>query len=290
MGGAAVRVRGIDLAVQESGEGLPFFWGHGLLCSTAQEDDAGLFDWSDLSQDLRLIRYDARGHGRSEATLAPEGYRWPELAADLLALADGLAVERAVLGGVSMGCATALHAACVAPERTLGLVLVAPPTAWRTRPRQARIYRFSAALVRKFGVDPFRWMGQLAGLAAGDPVLAAMQRSVLDHLRRADRRAVVAALLGAAGSDLPDEDALRALEVPALILAWRDDPTHPVSSAERLADLLPEAELRVADSGDDIRGWSAEIRGFLASRVVSRVPAPSPPPAPAPGAPGEGAP
>jgi hypothetical protein len=37
-----VRVRGVDLALRESGEGRPFFWGHGLLGSMAQEDAAEL--------------------------------------------------------------------------------------------------------------------------------------------------------------------------------------------------------------------------------------------------------
>ena len=260
-----MRVRGIDLAVRESGEGLPFLWGHGLLGSAAQEDDAALLTWAELAETVRLIRYDARGHGNSEATLAPDDYRWPELARDMLALADALGIERAVLGGVSMGCATALHAAIAAPERTAALVLMAPPTAWCTRPRQARLYGFSAGLIEKVGLAPFRCLGWLGGLRVKDPVLGAMQRSILEHLRRADRRAVVAALRGAAASDLPAEDALRALQMPALILAWSGDPTHPVSTARRLAELLPDAELQVARSGEEMRGWPAEIRRFLAA-------------------------
>jgi pimeloyl-ACP methyl ester carboxylesterase len=231
-----------------------------------QEDAGGLIDWTELAPDLRLIRYDARGHGRSEATLDPKDYRWKRLARDLWALADAVGAKRPALGGVSMGCATALHAAVAAPERVRRLVLVGPPTAWHT-PRQARIYRFSAGLVERFGLRPFRCLGALASLGVRDAMLAKMQRSVMDELGRADRRAVAAALLGAAASDLPAQRALRSLEVPALVLAWRGDPTHPLSTAERIAELMPTAELCVAGSGDEMGAWPERIQAFLAAGV-----------------------
>jgi pimeloyl-ACP methyl ester carboxylesterase len=226
----------------------------------------------------RLLRYDARGHGASEATLDPADYRWPELAGDLLALADASGEKRVVLGGLSMGCATALHAAVADPSRIEALVLVAPPTAWRTRPRQARLYRTLAALIERVGLVPFRFLAALGRLAPAPPYLAKLQRSVVRQLRRADRRAVVAALRGAAASDLPEPEALRAVDVPVLLLAWRGDPAHPISTADRLAELLPHADLRVAASIDEVRAWSPSIRDFLAGL---RRPRPAVGPAPA---------
>jgi 3-oxoadipate enol-lactonase len=263
-----VKIRDVELAARDTGEGLPLIWGHGLMGSMDQEDAGGLFDWEALEQTVRVVRYDARGHGRSEATLDPRGYQWPELACDLRALADALCDEPPVLGGVSMGCATSLHAAVASPEQTGALVLVAPPTAWDTRPRQARVYRFGAEIVERVGLGPFRCFGRLASLAVRDRTLARMQRSIMDELNSADPRAVVAALRGAAESDLPQESALRKLEVPALVLAWRGDPTHPLSTAERLAELLPDAELHVAESGPDIRAWPERILGFLTSNTT----------------------
>jgi pimeloyl-ACP methyl ester carboxylesterase len=258
-------VRGVDLAVQESGEGVPFLWGHGLMGSVAQEDAADLIDWIDLAEASRLIRYDARGHGRSEVTLDPADYRWPELAQDLLSVADVLGAERAVFGGLSMGCATALHAAAAAPDRVRGLVLVAPPTAWETRARQARVYRALAGLIERFGLAPIRCVLSLARLLPAPPHLARLRRSMEDALRRADPRALVVALRGAAESDLPDPGALAAVAAPVLVLAWRHDSAHPVSTAKRLIELFPSAELHVAESLDDVRGWSLGIRTFLAT-------------------------
>ena len=51
--------------------------------------------------------------------------------------ADEQGHARYVLGGVSMGAATALAAAVQQPGRVAGLILALPPTAWDSRPRQA---------------------------------------------------------------------------------------------------------------------------------------------------------
>ena len=254
-----MRVRGVDLAIRESGTGVPLLWGHGLLGSMAQEDLADLLDWDAIATRSQLLRYDARGHGLSEATLASEDYRWPELGRDLLALADAAGAQRAVFGGLSMGCATTLHAAAAAPDRVRSLLLVAPPTAWRTRPRQARIYRAVASAVEHFGLRPFQWFISLGMLAPAPAHRAKLQRSMAESLRRADPRAVIAALRGAADSDLPDPDVLRGVGAPARVLAWRGAPTPPLSTAEQLAELLPRADLRVADSLDAVRAWSPAI-------------------------------
>jgi pimeloyl-ACP methyl ester carboxylesterase len=187
-----------------------------------------------------------------------------------------------------MGCATALHAAAAAPDRVQALVLVAPPTAWSTRPRQAQIYRVLAAVTERVGLGPLRWAASLGRLVPGASHLAKLQSSVAEHLRRADRRAVVAALRGAAASDLPGPDALRTVDLPgpdalrtvdapALVLAWRGDPAHPISTAERLAGLLPRGDLRVARSLEEVRAWSPVIRAFLAALKPPR-PAAAPPP------------
>jgi len=258
-----VRVRGTDLNVRESGKGRPFLWGHGLLVSMAQEDDVGLFDWVHKLRGIRLIRYDARGHGGSKATYRSEDYRWPALAADMLGLADALGVEKTILGGLSMGCATALHAALLQPERVEALLLVAPPTGWESRPRQARIYRVGSGILSWTGLGAFRLLSRLPLPTRSESIVAKMQQSLVSYLADSDDRAVVAALSGAADSDLPPLTALRKLAIPVLILAWRYDPAHPVATAETLARSIPNATLHVAEGLDDIRAWPELITEFL---------------------------
>jgi pimeloyl-ACP methyl ester carboxylesterase len=272
-----VKVRDIELAVRASDTGSElvadplFLWGHGLLGSVAQEDSVPIFDWSSVCAHARLVRYDARSHGDSDLDLDPAHLRWPELARDMLGLADALGAPRALLGGVSMGCATSLHAAVLAPDRVIGLMLVAPPTAWETRPRQSRFYRFGSTLVDWVGLAPFRLLAALPRPGSTSPV-AALQSGVAQHLARADARGVVTAMRGAADSDLPDRTALRALRIPALILAWHGDPVHPLSTATQLAELLPRAELHVATTLEEIRAWPERIAAFVRNVCVEAQP------------------
>ena len=69
----------------------------------------------DLSGAFRVLRYDQRGHGKTEA---PAGrYSFDMLIADALALMDALEIERANFCGLSMGGATALGLAQRHPDR-----------------------------------------------------------------------------------------------------------------------------------------------------------------------------
>src|SRR5688572_11631783 len=156
------RVRGVDLAVDDvdptagTDRRLPFVWTHGLGSSMAHEDETGLFDWSRLvAAGRRVIRHDVRGHGRSGFSSGARAYEWDQLAVDLLAVLDRLGVERAVMGGASLGSAVSLHAAAAARDRVTGLVLAIPPTARTTRPGQARRYQTAARLIEQRGIAAY---------------------------------------------------------------------------------------------------------------------------------------
>lgn len=221
-----------QLAVTTTGDGQPFLWGHGLLQSMASEDETGPIKWPDVDlPDIHLVRWDARGHGTSPAPDGSGACRWPALARDALSLADRNDLRSFSIGGASMGAATALWTAVLAPERVDRLVLALPPTAWESRGRSAGLYRVGGVLSERLPIG------------------------------RSRRRAVV--LRGAAESDLPDPVAISEITAPALILAWRFDPMHPVKTAERLADLLPGADLHVTRRIGDTSGWVERLREFL---------------------------
>ncbi|MFI1182035.1 alpha/beta fold hydrolase [Streptomyces sp. NPDC020799] len=74
-----------------------------------------------LTQRHRVIRYDARGYGRS-----PKPTTAFSLAGDLTAVLDHFALDRAVLAGSSMGGSAALNVALDSPARIAGLALVGP--------------------------------------------------------------------------------------------------------------------------------------------------------------------
>jgi pimeloyl-ACP methyl ester carboxylesterase len=53
------------------------------------------------------------------------------------------------------------------------------------------------------------------------------------------------------------------LDHPTLILAWDTDPGHPVSTAERLHQLLSKSDLHVATTMPDVRAWPERVATFL---------------------------
>jgi non-heme chloroperoxidase len=94
---------GLRLHVREWGktDGAPILLIHGLsqshLCWAKQYHSA-------LAEEFRLVAYDLRGHGMSEAPLEPEHYADGQLwADDVAAIIDQLALDRPVLVGWSYG-------------------------------------------------------------------------------------------------------------------------------------------------------------------------------------------
>lgn len=262
---ATVHVRGVELVLEQHGtDDAPLvLWGHGLTSSREGEDAKGLFDWTAVSDEgLRLVRYDARGHGRSSATPDPADYRWDNLALDQLALLERLSPDApAVVGGASMGCATALHGAVRAPERYRALVLVIPPTAWETRAAQRDLYEKGADFVERNGLDA--WMR--ASAAAPRPAIFGDDPDLLRVDVRIAEQHAPTVLRGAASSDLPPRDALAAIAVPTLILSWDTDPGHPVSTGAALAETLQDTTFHVAETIHDVRRWPAMVRAFVAA-------------------------
>ncbi|MHB8377439.1 MAG: alpha/beta fold hydrolase [Dehalococcoidia bacterium] len=72
---------------------------------------------------FRLLWYHVRGHGRSSVPGEPTAYSLPQFAADLAALLDTLGIQRAHIGGVSMGGMVSAQFACDYPERLRSLLL-----------------------------------------------------------------------------------------------------------------------------------------------------------------------
>lgn len=91
-----------------------------------------------ISQRASVVAFDHRGHGQGVPT---RRFRFSDCAADVLAVADALDIDRFVCVGYSMGGAIAQLAARSAPDRITGLVLGATSTSFRGR--GLRAIRFS---------------------------------------------------------------------------------------------------------------------------------------------------
>jgi 3-oxoadipate enol-lactonase len=251
-------VPGAELAVELSDEGgHAVVQLHGLTSSRSRDRLLDL----DLGRGLsgtRLLRYDARGHGHSTGQPDPAHYRWDVLADDLLRLLDRFFPDEQVHGvGPSMGTATLLHAAVREPERFSGLTLLVPPTAWATRVAKGDDYRAAARLIEEHGLDAFLDVGRLQPVPPATAGLPDTQPDV-------DVSLLPSLFRGAASTDLPPPEDISTIDVPTTILAWIDDPSHPLSTAEALLDLLPSAALQVATTTSDVATWPAILAADVA--------------------------
>ena len=228
--------------------GEPVVQLHGLTSSRQRDRVLGL----DLGRGLsgtRLLRYDARGHGRSTGRAVPEDYRWDHLAEDLLRMLEHVFPGESVHGvGPSMGCGTLLHAIAMAPERFSALTLLAPPTAWATRAAKSADYRAAADLVETGGVSAFVEAGRVAPEPPATTGAPKTQPDVADDL-------LPTLFRGAALTDLPTPAEIAAIRVPTTVMAWTDDPGHPLSTAEQLVELIPGCQLVTAHTREDVLTW-----------------------------------
>ncbi|MGZ5398514.1 MAG: alpha/beta fold hydrolase [Nocardioides sp.] len=78
-----------------------------------------------LARRHRVVSIDPRGNGRSDRPTDPAAYTDVEYVADLIAVMDELAIERAVLVGLCMSAYYALAAAAWHPDRVTGVVAIA---------------------------------------------------------------------------------------------------------------------------------------------------------------------
>ncbi|HTY97974.1 MAG TPA: alpha/beta fold hydrolase [Solirubrobacteraceae bacterium] len=109
-------VPGGQLYYEAEGDGVPVVLVHGLALDARMWDE----QVPALNDIARVVRYDARGFGRSTRD-ADTAYSHAD---DLWRLADHLEIDTAVLVGLSMGGRIVVEATLVAPERVRSLVLL----------------------------------------------------------------------------------------------------------------------------------------------------------------------
>lgn len=265
-----LRLRDLEFHVRIVGSGTPMIWGHGLMGAVDSEQRLGWYAWEQPPAGIQLVRYDARGHGASEASYTAESYTWRNLAGDMLAVANAMNAETFIAGGASMGCATALSVALAAPQRVRGLVLVFVPNLWEARAAQARSYRILALEGRLLGGAGLAWRMRSAMPERLPPWLLSAQPELITILKsgigRLKARTLWHLLRGAALSNLPAREALTTLaDIPATILTWAGDPAHPVAMAEDLHRQLPRSELFIARNHADFKTFPQRIAAFASS-------------------------
>ncbi len=209
---------------------------------------------------VRVLRYDLRGHGRSDAPQAP--YSMGALIRDCERLMDHFAVKDAVVVGISAGGLVAQGLAVKRLDLVRGLVLSNTATWIAT----AAIWAERVAIVREKGIaailDPA--MEQMFGRRWREAAAMPAMRGVLAATDPEGWMGVAAAV---AGSDFYQTTAT--LTLPTLVLAGSEDAATPPDMQRELAGLILGAEFRLIRRAghlppvDQPEAFAAALSGFL---------------------------
>jgi len=214
-----------------------------------------------LAGRFRVLRYDARGHGRSTATPGP--YTIEQLSRDVIALLDALGIERADFCGLSIGGLLGMWLGAHAGPRIRKLALS------NTAARIGSAERWDARIqgVLRLGT------GALVADVIPRWFTPAFRERAPEVVARAARMLEATSAEGYAASsaairDADLEPALAQIRSPTLVLAGRDDPATPASDGRFIADRvagarfveLPAAHLANLEAPV---AFNAELLGFL---------------------------
>lgn len=262
-------INNIPLRIEDKGQGIPIVWAHGLMDSVESDDLVDWYDWKDIAAVSRIIRYDARGHGKSGFSRDVTDYLWPNLADDMLGVAQYKQLNSFVAAGRSMGAATAVFTALKAPESVSALILINPPTGWHTRDAQSAMFEKLARLVQTPNASllPLMLKKQPENKYPEWLVQAYPRKinSYIDLIWSADPERLKLVFEGAALCDLPSPDSLSQIQVPTLILAWDKDSSHPMDTALQLHQSIKSSTLFVATDVDAFKKWPGVIKEFISS-------------------------
>jgi 3-oxoadipate enol-lactonase len=115
-----VKINDVNIYYESHGSGLPLVFAYGLGGNTGMW--AGQIEA--FAQYYRFIIWDPRGHGKSDSPPQPERYGQAISAQDLQGLLDHLDIEKAYIGGLSMGGGIATRFALKHPERVAALLII----------------------------------------------------------------------------------------------------------------------------------------------------------------------
>lgn len=223
----AVEAAGLPLAAEERGSGETVV----LVHAAGMDRRMWAPTFTALGNGIRAVTYDRRGYGESAAPEPYSGTTIEEQAEDLAAVASA-AGPPVLLAGQGTGALVALDLMRRRPGLATGAVLADPPLLALSATGPAHIGALRAEIA--------------AAAAAGEDV----------RLPGID--------LAAEANWEFTRGALRAIEVPAIVLRGEGAPPAPAEAADALAALLPRGRLSVAPGpGPAPEAIAAAVREML---------------------------
>ena len=216
----------------------------------------------------RVIAPDLRGYG--ESTVVPGATSMATFARDLNGLLEHLDIERAVVGGLSMGGQVAMEFCRLFPQRT-GALMLADTSATSETDAGKQQRRSTAERLERQG------MTQYADEALPKMIsphtmrhLPEVSERVLAMMRASPPDGAAAALRGRA-ERVDYTEMLRHIRIPTLVVVGTQDAFTPLADAQLIHSAVPNATLAVIDAAGHMPNlerpeeFNAALEGLLNS-------------------------
>jgi pimeloyl-ACP methyl ester carboxylesterase len=249
----------LQYVVEGPRDGMPMIFLHGVTDSSHSWSSTTPF----LSDRYRTYVLDQRGHGDSEKPFY--GYSMSQFAEDVIAFADKLGIERAVIVGHSMGSFIAHQIASVYPERVSHLVLVgSAPTSVRNELLTFLWDEIVGPPDFQDPIDPDFIREWHTGPNPVDPIFF---EKVLEETAKVPARVWKAAFRGLLTDD--HTDFLDDITAPTLIIWGTLDAMFTLADQQALQAVLPGAVFIAYDGAGHNTQWeqpqrvAEDIRDFI---------------------------
>jgi 3-oxoadipate enol-lactonase len=195
-----------------------------------------------LARRYRVLRYDTRGHGGTDAPAGP--YSLAQLADDARALLKALGIARTHWVGLSMGGMIGQTLALTTPEVLQSLSLC--DTSSRVPPEARPLWDERIAVAETKGMEPHveptiaRWFTPKFIESRPDVV-----EPVRDLIRRTSARGYAGCGHAIRALDLTDR--LGAIRLPTLIIVGAQDVGTPVAASQVIHERIKGSELVILD-------------------------------------------
>lgn len=256
----------VTLSFEDVGHGPSVLFQHGLGADMAQVAEV----FPD-EPPARRITLECRAQGWSDVgPFADLSIR--TFSEDAAFLVDSLKLDRAIVGGISMGATIALRLAVTRPDLVAGLVLARPAWLFRRAPDNMQPFAMVGELLATFDRRAARslFMDSETGarLAREAPDNLASLMRFFDHKVPEPISALLKAI-AADGPGVSEPDVAR-IQVPTLVIGNGQDFVHPLEYAEQLAAVIPGARMvKITSKVVDKTRYVAEFRSALSTFLSS---------------------
>src|SRR5246127_1218753 len=217
-----------------------------------------------LTQMLRVVRYDRRGHGKSQVPPGP--YSMERFGRDVLAILDDLNIDKVHWCGLSMGGMVGQWLWANGPQRMDRIVLAktaryyADPTNWQTRIKAVKEGGIAAVADTVIA----SWL--TADFREREPEITARMKAMLLASPVQGYLACCEAL-----STLDQRELLPKIQSPTLVIAGRHDQATPIAAGELIRSKIPGASLTILDAAhisnvEQSHAFTEAVVGFLTQR------------------------